>query len=56
MQGWTIIFALLFLLGLISRLAGVPFGHGSSVMLATGTMGTLLFAFVVSGLARRLDH
>jgi hypothetical protein len=53
MPGWIIIFAVLFLLGLTSALAGNPLGSSLAPKLVTGMSGTLLLACVVTRIVRR---
>jgi hypothetical protein len=53
MPGWIIIFAVLFLLGLTSALAGNPLGLSLAPKLITGMSGTLLLACLVTRIVRR---
>ena len=52
MLGWMTIFALMFLMGLVSTLAGDPSGASLSLKLATVMSGTLLLACVITRVAR----
>jgi len=52
MLGWMTIFALIFLLAMLSTLASDPSGASLSLKLATGTSGTLLLAFAITRVAR----
>jgi hypothetical protein len=53
MPGWIIIFAMLFLMGLTSALAGNPLDPSLAPKLITGMSGTLLLACVVTRIVRR---
>jgi hypothetical protein len=52
MLGWMTIFALMFLLAMLSTLSSDPLGASLSLKLATGTSGMLLVAFAITRVAR----
>ena len=52
MLGWITIFALMFLLALLSTLAADPSGTSVSLKLAIVTFGMLLLASVITRVAR----
>ncbi len=52
MLGWTTMFALMFLLAVLSTLASDPSGASLSLKLATGMSGTLLLACAITRVAR----
>lgn len=53
MPGWIIIFAMLFLMGVTSAMAGNPLDTSLAPKLATGMSGALLIVCVVTRIVRR---